>query len=65
MFWREGKRMLKIVVCKNEFLEDVFCCFKRLVFKIGIFVEVRKCEFYEKLSVKCKKKFEVVRKCKF
>lgn len=34
--WREGIRMLRIVVCKNELFEDVFCCFKCLVLKIGM-----------------------------
>lgn len=63
--WREGKLVFEIKVCKNEIIDVVFCCFKCFIVKDGVLVEVKKCKYYEKLSVKCKKKFEVVCKRKF
>ena len=62
---REGKRMSKTVVRKNESLEDALRRFKRTVSKSGTIQEARKREFYEKPSVKRKKKSEAARKRKF
>lgn len=50
--------MSKTVVRKNESLEDALRRFKRSVSKSGTIQEVRKREFYEKPSVKRKKKSE-------
>jgi small subunit ribosomal protein S21 len=52
-------------VRKNESLEDALRRFKRSVSKSGTIAEVRKREFYEKPSVKRKKKSEAARKRKF
>ena len=57
--------MSKTVVRKNESLEDALRRFKRSVSKSGTIQEVRKREFYEKPSVKRKKKSEAARKRKF
>ncbi len=62
---REGIRMSKTVVRKNESLEDALRRFKRTVSKSGTIQEARKREFYEKPSVKRKKKSEAARKRKF
>ncbi len=48
--------MSKTVVRKNESLEDALRRFKRAVSKNGTIQEVRKREFYEKPSVRRKKK---------
>ena len=56
--------MSKTVVRKNESLEDALRRFKRSVSKSGT-IQVRKREFYEKPSVKRKKKSEAARKRKF
>lgn len=56
--------MSKTVVRKNESLEDALRRFKRSVSKSGTIQEVRKREFYEKPSVKRKKKSEAARKRK-
>lgn len=58
-------QMSKTVVRKNESLEDALRRFKRSVSKSGTIQEVRKREFYEKPSVKRKKKSEAARKRKF
>ena len=55
----------KTVVRKNESLEDALRRFKRTVSKTGTIQEARKREFYEKPSVKRKKKSEAARKRKF
>lgn len=55
----------KTVVRKNESLEDALRRFKRTVSKAGTIQEARKREFYEKPSVKRKKKSEAARKRKF
>ena len=65
MFRREGKRMTKTVVRKNESLEDALRRFKRSDSNTGTLAEARKREFYEKPSVKRKKKSEAARKRKF
>lgn len=57
--------MSKTVVRKNESLEDALRRFKRTVSKSGTIREVRKREFYEKPSVKRKKKSEAARKRKW
>ena len=57
--------MSKTVVRKNESLEDALRRFKRTVSKSGTIHEVRKREFYEKPSVKRKKKSEAARKRKW
>ncbi len=62
---REGKRMSKTVVRKNESLEDALRRFKRSVSKTGTLQEARKREFYEKPSVRRKKKSEAARKRKY
>ncbi|MFQ3871664.1 30S ribosomal protein S21 [Staphylococcus sp. Mo2-7] len=56
--------MSKTTVKSNESLEDALRRFKRTVSKSGTIQEVRKREYYEKPSVKRKKKSEVARKRK-
>ena len=56
--------MTKTEVGKNESLEDALRRFKRNVSKTGTLKEARKREFYEKPSVKRKKKSEAARKRK-
>lgn len=51
-------------VRKNESLEDALRRFKRSVAREGTLAEYRKREFYEKPSVKRKKKSEAARKRK-
>ena len=57
--------MSKTVVRKNESLEDALRRLKRAVSKNGTIQEVRKREFYEKPSVRRKKKSEAARKRKY
>ena len=57
--------MSKTVVRKNETLEDALRRFKRAVSKNGTIQEVRKRVFYEKPSVRRKKKSEADRKRKY
>lgn len=57
--------MSKTVVKNNESIEDALRRFKRTVSKNGTIKEVRKREYYEKPSVKRKKKSEAARKRKF
>lgn len=52
-------------VRKNESLEDALRRFKRSVSKSGTLAEHRKREYYEKPSVRRKKKSEAARKRKF
>lgn len=56
--------MSKTVVRKNESLDDALRRFKRSVTKAGTLQESRKREFYEKPSVKRKRKSEAARKRK-
>ncbi len=65
MFGGREREMSKTVVRKNESLEDALRRFKRTVSKSGTIQEVRKREFYEKPSVKRKKKSEAARKRKW
>lgn len=60
----EGINMSKTVVRKNESLDDALRRFKRSVSKAGTLQESRKREFYEKPSVRRKKKSEAARKRK-
>lgn len=62
---RGGKVMSKTVIKNNETIEDALRRFKRTVSKSGTMQEARKREFYEKPSVKRKKKSEAARKRKF
>ncbi|WAA10372.1 MULTISPECIES: 30S ribosomal protein S21 [Fervidibacillus] len=57
--------MTKTVVRKNESLDDALRRFKRQVSKTGTLQEIRKREFYEKPSVRRKKKSEAARKRKW
>ncbi len=57
--------MSKTVVKNNESIEDALRRFKRTVSKSGTIKEARKREYYEKPSVKRKKKSEAARKRKF
>ena len=57
--------MSKTVVRDNESLDDALRRFKRNVSKTGTLREARKREFYEKPSVKRKKKAEAARKRKY
>ena len=57
--------MSKTVVRKNESLDDALRRFKRTVSKTGTMQDARKHEFYEKPSVRRKKKSEAARKRKF
>jgi small subunit ribosomal protein S21 len=52
-------------VGKNESLDSALRRFKRDCQRSGVFAEVRKREYYEKPSVKRKKKSEAARKRKF
>ena len=61
---REGSRMSKTIVRKNESIDDALRRFKLAVSKTGTLQEVRKREFYEKPSVRRKKKSEAARKRK-
>lgn len=65
LFGGREREMSKTVVRKNESLEDALRRFKRTVSKSGTIQESRKREFYEKPSVKRKKKSEAARKRKF
>lgn len=56
--------MSKTVVKNNESLDDALRRFKRSVSKTGTLKEARKREYYEKPSVKRKKKSEAARKRK-
>lgn len=60
----EVRPMSKTVVRKNESLDDALRRFKRSVTKAGTLQESRKREFYEKPSVKRKRKSEAARKRK-
>lgn len=51
-------------VGKNESLDSALRRFKRECQKAGVFAEVRKREFYEKPSVRRKKKSEAARRRK-
>ena len=66
-FYCSGGRIgyVKTVVRKNESLDDALRRFKRTVSKTGTLQEARKREFYEKPSVRRKKKSEAARKRKF
>jgi len=57
--------MSKTVIKKNESLDDALRRFKRSVSKTGTLKEARKREYYEKPSVRRKKKSEAARKRKF
>lgn len=57
--------MSKTFVKKDEPIDDALRRFKRTVSKSGTIKEARKREFYEKPSVKRKKKSEAARKRKF
>ena len=61
---RRQSRYTKTVVRKNESLDDALRRFKRAVTKAGTLQETRKREFYEKPSVKRKRKSEAARKRK-
>lgn len=61
---REIKMAVETNVRKNESLEDALRRFKRSVAREGTLAEYRKREFYEKPSVKRKKKSEAARKRK-
>jgi small subunit ribosomal protein S21 len=65
MFGGREREMSRTVVRKNESLEDALRRFKRTVSKTGTLREVRKREYYEKPSVRRKKKSEEARKRKF
>ena len=57
--------MAEVRVGKNESLENALKKFKRACAKDGVIAEVRKREYYEKPSVKRKKKSEAARKRKY
>jgi small subunit ribosomal protein S21 len=60
-----GVLMSTIKVGKNESLDSALRRFKRECQRSGVFAEARKREFYEKPSVRRKKKSEAARKRKF
>lgn len=64
LYLEEVNSMSKVVVRKNESLDDALRRFKRSVTKAGTLQEARKREHYEKPSVKRKRKSEVARKRK-
>ena len=57
--------MASVYIKENETLESALRKFKRNCAKAGIQQEIRKREFYEKPSVRRKKKSEAARKRKF
>ena len=57
--------MSEVKVGKNETIDSALRRFKRTCQKAGTLAEVRKREYYEKPSVKRKKKSEAARKRKF
>jgi len=57
--------MVETRVRKNESLEDALRRFKRTVSKEGTLAEVRRRKYYEKPSVRRKKKAEAARKRKY
>jgi len=57
--------MAEIRVKENETLDSALRRFKRQCVKSSILTELRKREYYEKPSVKRKKKAEAARKRKF
>jgi small subunit ribosomal protein S21 len=57
--------LTKTDIKKGESLDDALRRFKRSVSKTGTLKEARKREYYEKPSVKRKKKSEEARKRKF
>ncbi len=63
-FGGRERNMSSTRVRKNESLEDALRRFKRSVSKSGTLSEYRKREYYEKPSVKRKKKSEAARKRK-
>ena len=56
--------MAKVVLREDETLDSALRRFKRLCDKAGIMQELRKREYYEKPSVKRKRKSEAARKKK-
>lgn len=60
-----GNIMAETRVRKNESLDSALRRFKRSCAKSGVMSEVRKRKYYEKPSVKRKKKSEAARKRKF
>ncbi len=61
----EGNNMSEIKLKENESLDNALRRFKRQCQKAGVISELRKREFYEKPSVKRKKKSEAARKRKY
>ena len=57
--------MSEVRIRENESLESALRRFKRKTARDGILAEARKCEHYEKPSVKRKKKAEAARKRKY
>ena len=57
--------MSEIKVKENESLDNALRRFKRQCQKAGVITELRKREYYEKPSVKRKKKSEAARKRKY
>ncbi|MBQ6052519.1 MAG: 30S ribosomal protein S21 [Clostridia bacterium] len=57
--------MSEIKLKENESLDNALRRFKRQCQKAGVISELRKREFYEKPSVKRKKKSEAARKRKY
>ncbi|HHW94397.1 MAG TPA: 30S ribosomal protein S21 [Mogibacterium sp.] len=54
--------MAKVIVKENESLESALKRFKRSCARDGVMAELRKREYYEKPSVKLKRKSEAARK---
>lgn len=59
-----GVTMSKVMVKKNESLDNALRRFKKVCARDGILKDIRKKEHYEKPSVKRKKKSEAARKRK-
>ena len=59
------RKLSSVIVKENETLDNALRRFKRNCAKAGIQQEIRKREYYEKPSVKRKKKSEAARKRKF
>lgn len=59
------RKLSSVIVKENETLDSALKRFKRNCAKAGIMQEIRKREYYEKPSVKRKKKSEAARKRKY
>ncbi len=60
--WREGDFLPGVIVREDEPFEQALKRFKKMCEKAGILSEIKKREYYEKPSVRRKKKLMAARK---